>query len=324
MSMTRRKQLEHKAELRREWAEKRRSKAETAYNAGKRISDQIPFGQPILIGHHSERHAKADVKRIDNAMRAYSESTTMAKHHEEKADGIETQLETTIFSDDQDAIEALQAKIDKAEKRQEAMKKVNAIVRRKPKNQMTPDKIEELAALGFIEAEAIGFFTPDFCGRIGIPSYSLSNNNANIRRMKERIKFIGIQDDRKAKAEESPNGITIEGREWVRVTFAEKPNRSVIDALKAAGFRWGGGSWTGKRENLPAGLAPAEHDPEIVPDTESLRQRLIGGGIEKPQPAKWNPDPSSKTHQRVLFSGMDLLDGQADLFPTDGEPERSN
>src|SRR5690606_1472040 len=46
--------------------------------------------------------------------------------------------------------------------------------------------------------------------------------------------------------------LAIEGGDWVRVTFAEKPERSVLSALKAAGFRWRGGSWIGERAKLPA------------------------------------------------------------------------
>lgn len=33
------------------------------------IVEHIPLGQPILVGHHSERHARADQKRIENGMR---------------------------------------------------------------------------------------------------------------------------------------------------------------------------------------------------------------------------------------------------------------
>ena len=36
----------------------------------------------------------------------------------------------------------------------------------------------------------------------------------------------------------------------------DKPERAVIDALKAAGFRWGAGSWSGRTENLPASVTP--------------------------------------------------------------------
>lgn len=53
-------------------------------------------------------------------------------------------------------------------------------------------------------------------------------------------------------------GVLIEGAEWARVTFAEKPDRRILDALKAAGFAWGGGSWGGARAKLPADLTPAD------------------------------------------------------------------
>jgi len=43
--------------------------SETAWKSGRAIADHIPFGQPILVGHHSERHARRDQERIDNAMR---------------------------------------------------------------------------------------------------------------------------------------------------------------------------------------------------------------------------------------------------------------
>jgi len=33
------------------------------------IADGIPFGQPILVGHHSERRARKDAERIENGMR---------------------------------------------------------------------------------------------------------------------------------------------------------------------------------------------------------------------------------------------------------------
>jgi hypothetical protein len=36
--------------------------AQRAHDAVHRIADNIPFGQPILIGHHSERHARKDAE----------------------------------------------------------------------------------------------------------------------------------------------------------------------------------------------------------------------------------------------------------------------
>jgi phospholipid N-methyltransferase len=51
------------------YRENRTADAEQARAAVARIADGLPLGQPILIGHHSERHARKDAERIENGMR---------------------------------------------------------------------------------------------------------------------------------------------------------------------------------------------------------------------------------------------------------------
>ena len=51
------------------YRENRARDASQAQDAVHRITDGIPLGQPILIGHHSERHARKDQERIENGMR---------------------------------------------------------------------------------------------------------------------------------------------------------------------------------------------------------------------------------------------------------------
>lgn len=71
------------------YAENAKKSAEQASDAAHRIMDNIPLGQPILIGHHSEKHHRADVKRIDNSMRkAVSESERAAYWRERTAASI--------------------------------------------------------------------------------------------------------------------------------------------------------------------------------------------------------------------------------------------
>ena len=48
---------------------KRAADAEQARKAVSAIADGIPLGQPILAGHHSERHARRDAEKIENGMR---------------------------------------------------------------------------------------------------------------------------------------------------------------------------------------------------------------------------------------------------------------
>lgn len=46
---------------------------------------------------------------------------------------------------------------------------------------------EELMNMGYSEEQIKSLRAPDFCGRIGYPSYMLQNNNANIHRVEGRL-----------------------------------------------------------------------------------------------------------------------------------------
>lgn len=51
------------------YSDNRKADAEAAQKAVSAIADNIPFGQPILVGHHSEKRARKDKERIENGMR---------------------------------------------------------------------------------------------------------------------------------------------------------------------------------------------------------------------------------------------------------------
>ena len=64
-----------KAERYEQYAENAAERSNAAHARVQAICDRIPFGQPILVGHHSERSARADQKRIHNGMdKAVSEA----------------------------------------------------------------------------------------------------------------------------------------------------------------------------------------------------------------------------------------------------------
>lgn len=52
-----------------EYSDKRAQDSARATEAVRQLADGTPFGQPILVGHHSERHARKDAERIENGMR---------------------------------------------------------------------------------------------------------------------------------------------------------------------------------------------------------------------------------------------------------------
>jgi predicted RNA methylase len=60
---------EERADRFEDYSGKRTAEAERARKAVAAIADGIPMGQPILVGHHSERRARKDAERIANGMR---------------------------------------------------------------------------------------------------------------------------------------------------------------------------------------------------------------------------------------------------------------
>ncbi|WP_367132744.1 MULTISPECIES: DUF3560 domain-containing protein [Streptomyces] len=50
------------------YADRAASSSNAAYRRSHEISDGIPMGQPILVGHHSERRARRDIDRMHDAM----------------------------------------------------------------------------------------------------------------------------------------------------------------------------------------------------------------------------------------------------------------
>lgn len=60
---------EQRAERFEVYSDKREKDAHRARAAVDRIANGIPLGQPILVGHHSEKHARKDAERIENGMR---------------------------------------------------------------------------------------------------------------------------------------------------------------------------------------------------------------------------------------------------------------
>lgn len=76
---------EDRAERFEGYQESRADEAERASEQVRRIADGIPFGQPILVGHHSERHARKDAERITNGMRKAVKAFETAEYWKHRA-----------------------------------------------------------------------------------------------------------------------------------------------------------------------------------------------------------------------------------------------
>ena len=169
-----------------------------------------------------------------------------------------------ISSDDPQALAKLEAKLEKLEKHQELMKAANAAIRMKDKEK--GDK--RLAELGYTPEEITELRAPDFAGRIGYPAYALQNNNANIRRIRQRVEEL-----KKRQTESAPEGWEFDGGQVVvntaenrlQIIFDEKPDADLRSELKSEGFRWAPSQGAWQRQLNDNAFRAARRIKQIAP-----------------------------------------------------------
>lgn len=169
-----------------------------------------------------------------------------------------------ISSDDPQTLAKLEAKLAKLEKHQELMKAANAAIRMKDKEK--GDK--RLAELGYTPEEIAELRAPDFAGRIGYPAYALQNNNANIRRIRERVEEL-----KKRQTEPAPEGWEFDGGRVVvntdenrlQIIFDGKPDADLRAELKSEGFRWAPSQGAWQRQLTDNAFRAARRIEQIAP-----------------------------------------------------------
>ena len=140
-----------------------------------------------------------------------------------------------ISADDPAAIEKLQKKLDGLERSQLIMKEVNAYYRKHGKLDgcalLSPDQIEKL------KASMASSWRSD---PRPFESYQLTNNNAEIRRVKARIEQLSKQAQQEFSGWEFDGGRVEMNREdnRLQVFFDGKPDADTRAELKSNGFRW--------------------------------------------------------------------------------------
>jgi len=161
-----------------------------------------------------------------------------------------------IMTGDDNAGERLADKITKLEAKQEHMRLVNAAIRR---HKGHDSQVAALQALGLGEQVAYALLKPDFAGRIGYPAYELTNNAANIRRLKGRAVVVERNQATPDSAIEGANAryedAPAENR--VRLYFPGKPAVEIRTRLKSCGFRWSplSGAWQAYRNTNSIAVA---------------------------------------------------------------------
>ena len=182
---TYRERREAKAERLRDWAGKREVKAAAADAGARALAEHIPFGQPILVGHHSEGRARRDAARINNGFDRAREHSEKAASMTARASGIEAQLDRSIYSDDPDAIEQLEKRIEALEAERARVKAYNASCRKGARDVNLLDKEQQADLLSTAR------HSPYMIGKEGqMPAYVLTNLGGNINRNKKRLEQL--------------------------------------------------------------------------------------------------------------------------------------
>ena len=229
-----------------------------------------------------------------------------------------------IRQDDPQAIPKLQKKLDRLEKAQETMKAVNAYYRKHGTldgcPHLSPENIENLKA---DMASSWHYEKKPF------QSWELSNNNAEICRVRQRIESLTRAKETVYVGWEFDGGHVEANREQSRlqVFFEDKPDADARQQLKEHGFRWAPsvGAW----QRLLNGNAyyAADRIPGIQPLTgekptelqrNSIREQQAQMAQEQIEPEYFyrvhaNPRSDSRENLYFLQAYIPREDGKAKI-----------
>lgn len=233
---------------------KLRAESEARLSAANRLASAIPMGQPILVGHHSEKRHRRDVARIDSNMRRGVEAQKAAESCERRAAAAEGNR--AISSDDPEAVVQLKEKLIALSAQQERMRAVNKLIRTAGKNGPNAAEQSLISELGIDPITAETLVRGNQFGDVGYPAYRLQNNSSECRRLEKRISQL----QRAAELPEVRETIgvveLVVADNRVQLHFAGKPAEPVRAELKRAGFRWAPSECAWQRQ--PTGCAIQE------------------------------------------------------------------
>ena len=229
-----------------------------------------------------------------------------------------------ISADDPQAVQKLKKKLESLEKSQETMKAVNAYYR----------KHKTLDGCPYLSSEQLEKLKADMTsswhlGDKPFATWALSNNSAEIRRVKDRIKSLSQQKEIGFVGWEFDGGKVEANTEANRlqIFFEDKPDEATREALKNNGFRWSpkAGAW--QRQLTSNAYYAADYVKAIAPltgekPTELQRAHIRAQKVAaQEQPTQEQPENYLKTAEQTTEQNYNMIDGQINNTPTAAELE---
>ncbi|HBG4987935.1 Antirestriction protein [Clostridioides difficile] len=229
-----------------------------------------------------------------------------------------------ISADDPQAVQKLEKKLESLEKSQETMKDVNAYYRKYKTldgcPHLPPEQLEKLKA---------DMASSWHLGDKPFATWALSNNSAEIRRVKDRIKSLSQQKEIGFVGWEFDGGKVEANTEANRlqIFFEDKPDEATREALKSNGFRWSpkAGAW--QRQLTSNAYYAADYVKAIAPLTGEKPTELQRAHIRQQkvaaqeQPAQEQPENYLKAAEQTTEQNYNMIDGQINNTPTAAELE---
>lgn len=210
-------------------AAKNEKLSDQLFEESKNATAHIPFGQPILVGHHSERAHRNAIDKSWNKLGKSVEATGKAKYYENRA---KTVGRSGIASDDPEALAKLKDKLTRLVDWQETMKKTNREYKKGGWDAITALNKNDLEKIKD-SFERMGHYTKPF------ESYSLTNNNARIRATKQRIEELeSLHNSEPLEFDNDEFKMFIEDGRIIIEFFEGKPSDECRTLVKKSAFRW--------------------------------------------------------------------------------------
>lgn len=249
--MSTRDERRERAEARAERAQAKAEAAGTAFDTDP--AHHIPLGQPILVGHHSQRRHERDLERMHRKLGQAVAAQTQAEAAADRAQNAGG----SIHVGDTDAVEALRARVEKLAAEHESALAHN----RSGGNCITECWVCER----------------DYQGQ-RVPSFTLANSRNRVKHAREQLRKAEAQAEAATLGEQ----VLAEGAGWelvrdpvaarVRFVFDGKPDEPTRDLLKSRGFRWAPSVGAWQRQDTANGLADAKRLARMLNENQQRKE----------------------------------------------------